>query len=141
SDFQFETHAAPPRCCLKAARVLAIVFSALPVFAQYAGPAILSRGDAPAAMSRATISFRPYATIKAGYDTGLAGPSVTEAGGIARDSSFGTVLGWGVEGSHSWKHTRIGLDYGGSFNYYANTRFLRTIEESLLFGLNHQFTR
>ena len=52
-------------------RVLTLFGLTLPAFAQYAGPAILSRGEAPAAMSAPEIKFRPFVEFTAGYQTEL----------------------------------------------------------------------
>jgi hypothetical protein len=126
---------------LNAVRVLAILTLALPVFAQYAGPAVLSRGDAPAALVSPRISFRPFASVSAMYDTGLAGVGVTESGEIGNRASSGVNLQWGVSGAHSWKRTTIGLYYRGGFNYFAKTTFFTSLEQSLLLGVSHQLSR
>ena len=41
-------------------QALAVLALSIPAFAQYAGPAILSRGEAPSAMGEPQITFRPY---------------------------------------------------------------------------------
>jgi hypothetical protein len=53
-----------------------LLFLAAPAFAQFGGPAILSRGDAPAAMSVPQIDFIPFLSLVGVYDTGLATVSV-----------------------------------------------------------------
>ena len=56
---------------------LAVVAALLPAaYAQYGGPAILTRGQAPTGMSSAQIDFRPFVTFDGDYDNGLNGVSV-----------------------------------------------------------------
>jgi hypothetical protein len=127
---------------LKLVRALTLFGLALPVFAQYAGPAILSRGEAPAAMSAPEIKFRPFVEFSAGYETGLAGVAVTDSqGNLPNAESYNLVLGWGVSGSHNWKHTKLGLDYRGSLGHYPQQSTYDSVSQSFLLGLTHQVTR
>lgn len=90
-------------------RVFGVLVLSLPALAQYAGPAILSRDEAPAAMEAPQVSFRPYFDVNAVYDTGLAGVFVTDAqGDLANAASTGVAVAGGVSGSHNWKHTKLG---------------------------------
>ena len=114
----------------------------MPVFAQYAGPAILSRDEAPAAMEAPQISFRPYFDVNAIYDTGLAGVIVTDAqGDLANSASAGVEVAGGISGSHNWKHTKLGLDYHGSLYHYFKQTYYDNTNHSLLLSLTHQFSR
>lgn len=128
---------------MKWGHVLALCSCALPVFAQsqYGGPAILSRGEAPAAMSVPEIDFRPYVGFYATYSSGLANVSVNDQGGLANESSFGGALSWGISGTHSWKHTKLGLDYDGSLPFYFKNTAYDSISQSFLMGLTHQLSR
>lgn len=122
-------------------RVVLVLVGAVPLYAQYAGPAILSRGDAPAAMASPQISFRPFVEISGIYDTGLTGVAVTDKGQLANTAAAGIDLGFGVSGSHSWRHTEIGLDYHGDVQHYDVATQYDNINQSLLLGIKHQFTR
>ncbi|MGP8246073.1 MAG: hypothetical protein ACLQVN_16335 [Bryobacteraceae bacterium] len=122
-------------------RLIAILGLAVPAFAQYAGPAILSRGEAPTAMAADQIDFRPYLTITGVYDTGLAGVSVNSQGEIGNASSYGLEFAGGISGVHSWKHTKIGLDYHGDVHHYFSTTYYDNTDQTLLLGITHQFTR
>lgn len=113
----------------------------MPLFAQYAGPAILSRGEAPSAMTGPQIEFRPFVEVTGIYDTGLAGVAVNDQGQIGNAASGGLRVGWGVSGSHNWRHTELGLDYHGDVNYYSGTTYFDSSDHSLLLGLRHQFSR
>ena len=55
------------------------------------------------------------------YDSGLNGVAVDANGALVNDASYGVSVGFGVSGFHSWKHTRIGLDYSGGFSHYAKS--------------------
>jgi hypothetical protein len=92
-------------------------------------------------MSSPQISFRPFVEVSGVYDTGLAGVAVNSQGDLATEASAGVQLAWGVSGSHSWRHTQIGLDYHGDILHYAATTFYDSTDQSLLFGVKHQFTR
>ncbi|MBZ5622517.1 MAG: hypothetical protein LAQ69_27855 [Acidobacteriia bacterium] len=123
-------------------RVLALFVWALPIFAQYAGPAILSRGEAPAAMSSPEIKFRPFVEFNAIYDTGLSGVAVTDAQGTLPNlSSYGLNLSWGVSGMHRWRHTQLGLDYHGGLSHFVQQSSYDSVDQSILLGITHQITR
>jgi len=122
-------------------RPLAALFLlSAPLWAQFAGPAILSRGEAPTTIDRAQITFRPFVEARASYDTALSGVAVTPAGEIAHTSSLGTGLVWGVSGAHSWRHTFAGVQYRGSINHYARQTYYDNVDQSLLFSVVHQFS-
>jgi hypothetical protein len=126
---------------LKLARVFALLGTALPALAQYAGPAILTRGEAPAAMAAPLISFRPYLEVSGIYDTGLAGVYVTNPqGDLANTAAAGVELAGGVSGVHSWKHTKVGLDYQGSISHYNKQTYYDSANQSLMLGVTHQFS-
>jgi hypothetical protein len=120
---------------------IAVLSLVAPVYGQYAGPAILSRGEVPAAMSEATIQFRFFGAVMGTYDTGLATIAVNDQGGLATDSSAGVNLAGGIGGSHSWAHTKLGLDYRGSISYYTQKTLYNSANQALLLGISHQFSR
>src|SRR4051794_10982749 len=96
---------------------------AAPAFAQFGGPAVLTRGQAPTGMSVTQIDFRPFVTFEGNYDTGLNGVSVDPNGKPVDASGGGLPLPAGVSGLHSWKHTLLGLDYRLSFRHYFTQSF------------------
>ncbi len=126
---------------MKLERVVALFCLAAPMFGQYAGPAILTRGEAPAAMSAPDIYFRPFVEFTGIYDTGLAAVAVKPNGELANSSAFGLMLAWGLSGTHSWRHTKVGLDYRGSLSHYFRTTSYDGIDQSLLLGVSHQLSR
>jgi hypothetical protein len=111
------------------------------VFAQYAAPAILTRGEAPAAMAAPQISFQPFVEIGGTYDTGLAGPVANSQAQLGTLASYGIDVSGGVSGARSWKRTRIGLSYNVSLVRYAKSTSYDSLNQSLLLGLTHQFAR
>ena len=120
---------------------VAILICGLPVWAQYAGPAVLSRGDIPSAMEAPQLSFRPFVEVNAIYDTGLTGVGLTSEGQLPNISSGGVQVAGGVSGAHSWRHTQIGVDYYGDVREYPNASFYDGTDQSLMLGIKHQFTR
>jgi hypothetical protein len=126
---------------LKVVRAIAALVSAYPLFAQYGGPAILARGQSPAAMSASQIDFRPFLTLNGSYDEGLNGVSVDSKGALVNDSSYGVSVGFGVSGFHSWKHTRIGLDYSGGFSHYVRSYYDGFSGQTLNLSISHQMSR
>src|SRR5665811_281979 len=103
---------------------------AMPVFAQYAGPAILARGEAPAAMAAPQIDFRPYVDITGAYDTGLSGVAVNAQGQLGNEASYGLEVTAGISGTHSWRHTKIGLDYRASFRRFLHNTSYDSTDQS-----------
>jgi hypothetical protein len=126
---------------LNPGRVLAVLAWAMPVFAQYAGPAILSRGEAPAAMASPQIDFRPFVELSGVYDTGLSGVAVNSQGQLGNEASAGLELTAGISGVHSWKHTKIGLDYRGSVRRYTQATSYDSTDQSLMLGIVQQVSR
>ena len=113
----------------------------LPAAAQFAGPAILTRGEAPAAMGKPQIDFRPFAAISGGFSSGLAGVGVSETGDFPNYSSATINASWGVSGIHSWRRTKLGLDYSGSVSHYFNQGRFDSLNHSLSLGINEQISR
>ena len=92
-------------------------------------------------MSATQIDFRPFVSLMGTYDTGLNGVAVDASGAPINDASLGVSVNFGVSGFHSWKHTRIGLDYAGGFSHYAKSFYDGVNSQSLQLSITHQFTR
>jgi hypothetical protein len=121
---------------------MAILIATLaPLRAQYGGPAVLTRGQAPVAMAPSQIDFRPFLEVNAGYDAGLNGVSVDPSGNSTNSSSTALEATAGVSGLHSWKHTTLGLDYRASFRHYTRQSFYDGTDQLLLMSLTHMITR
>ncbi len=126
---------------LKSISVLLLLSLPAPLFSQYSGPAILSRGEAPAAMAAPQMDFQPFVEASAVYDTGLAGVAVNDQGQLASASSAGVSVAWGINGVHSWRHTRVGLSYHGSLMLYTQQTQFSNLDQSLMLGITHQISR
>jgi hypothetical protein len=114
----------------------------LPAFAQYAGPAILSRGEAPAAMSAPQVDFAVSVSLSANYTTGLSQIGAPNSQGqLATASGEGAGIGLGISGTHSWKHTKLGVNYTGGYSYYPDSNTYNGITQGLSVGLTHQLSR
>ena len=122
-------------------RVIAALAIVSPLFAQYGGPAILARGQSPGPMAASQIDFRPFVSLTGTYDTGLNGVSVTANGIPVNDASYGVSIGFGVSGLHSWKHTKIGLNYSGDFSHYSKSFYDGLNSQSFQLSLTHQLMR
>jgi hypothetical protein len=114
---------------------------AAPILAQYDGPAILLRGEAPASMQGAAIDFRPFFAFGLGYTAGLSGVSVDPAGNTINDASLNMEVSGGVSGNHSWKHVKVGMDYRGSFRHNTRSSFFDGTDQTLSLGLTDRLTR
>ena len=126
---------------LKQLRAFVIFGLALPAWAQYAGPAILSRGEAPAAMSASTVDFAFTVALTANYSKGLLGVTTNSQGQLLNQSSYGGGVTLGLSGLHRWRHTSLGVHYSGSFYDYVNASYFAGMNQGISLGLTHQFSR
>ena len=122
-------------------KAMALLAWASPMLAQYGGPAILIRGQAPSAMTASQIDFQPFLSLSGTYNTGLGGVSVDPQGKPTNDASYGGSVAAGISGTHSWKHTRLGLNYSISATHYAQASFFDGVNQSLSLGLTHVLSR
>ncbi len=125
---------------MKLLRGLVMFGMALPAFAQYAGPAILSRGEAPAALNVPSIDFALSMSLGATYTDGLIGINANNQENLARKATYGGSFTLGLSGSHSWKHTHIGMAYSGSVSAYASAP-ITGVAQGISLGISHQFSR
>ena len=92
-------------------------------------------------MASPQIEFRPYADLTGVYDTGLSGVAVNSQGQLGNETSPGLELTYGISGVHSWRHTKIGLDYRGSIRRYLHDTSYDSTDQSLMLGIVHQVSR
>lgn len=119
----------------------AFLLVAAPAFAQYGGPAILSRGEAPSAMNTPQIDFVPFLSLIGVYTNGLQGVSVNSEGQLPSVDSKGVELDFGISGVHSWKHTKISLNYWGAAREYSPASYYSGVDQALNLGITEQFSR
>ena len=120
---------------------LALLIAAPPLCAQYGGPAVLTRGQAPAAMAASQIDFRPFLSLTGGYEQGINGVGVDPNGQVFNVSSYTVEGTGGVSGVHSWRRTTVGLDYSISLRHYPGHSFYDGFDQRMLLSVTHQFTR
>src|ERR1039457_7077639 len=92
-------------------------------------------------MSTSQIDFRPFVSVTGVYDTGMNGVSVDANGTPVNDASYGVSLGFGISGSHAWKHTRVGLNYSSGFTHYQKSFYDGVSSQSLQLSVIHQLSR
>jgi hypothetical protein len=92
-------------------------------------------------MATPQLDFRPFLEVTGTYDTGLTGVSLDSNGQLAGKDAYGVQLSGGVSGVHSWKHTKVGLDYAGSINHYFQKTYFDGSNQSLALGITHEFSR
>jgi hypothetical protein len=109
-------------------------------YGQYAGPALLTRGEAPGASARPSVAFRPFVEIVGLYDTGLTAVTLTESGELKSQASAGARLTFGIGGTRRWRHTDLGITYRGSISHYIKQHYYDSMSHSLLLGVNHEFS-
>ena len=92
-------------------------------------------------MSVPQLDFRPYVEISGVYDTGLAGVSVNSQGELGNAVGEGVLISGGVSGLHSWRRTKIGLNYSASFAHYTQQTYYDYVNQNLLLSVTQQLAR
>src|SRR6516225_8745607 len=87
------------------------------------------------------IDFRPFIEVAGVYDTGLTGVIVNDQGQLGNTDAAGVEISGGISGTHSWRHTLLGLDYRGSYRHYDRQTFYDGSDQSLLLGVTQQLSR
>lgn len=131
----------PKEHILNYLRAVALLAVAAPLHAQYGGPAVLTRGQAPAAMAASQIDFRPIFSLTGGYDSGLNGVGVDPNGQPFNVSSYTVEATAGISGVHSWRHTSVGLDYSASVRHFPGHSFYDGFDQRLQLSVTHQLSR
>jgi hypothetical protein len=126
---------------LKIFRPILLILFTYPLFAQFEGPAVLSRGESPTTMTETKIKFRPYVGLSGTYSTGLSGVGLSNTGELANVSSYGATLNWGVGGLHLWKRGKLGLDYAGSVSHYSRESTFDSVGQTFMMAVTQQLSR
>jgi hypothetical protein len=92
-------------------------------------------------MAASQIDFRPFVTVNGSYDSGLNGVAVDANGALVNDASFGVDIGFGISGLHSWKHTKVGLNYSSGYSHYSKSFYDGITSQSLQLSITHQLSR
>jgi hypothetical protein len=146
SDFElrfiYSARNRPKEHILNNLRALGLLLAvAAPLHAQYGGPAVLTRGQAPAPMAASQIDFRPVLSVMGGYDYGLNGVGVNPNGRVFNVSAYSIQATGGVSGVHSWRRTSVGLDYSASIRHFFGNSYYDGFDQRLLLSVAHQFSR
>ena len=121
--------------------VLAPLFTLL-LYGQgsYTGPSILSRPGGPSNQPATTLSFRPYASIRGIYDTGLTGFSVNEAGELPDTDAGGVEVAIGAYAYRNWQRTMAAFQYTGDYRHYSGKTSYNGSNHFGTFGVTRQQT-
>jgi hypothetical protein len=126
---------------LKPLRAFAILGLVLPAFAQYASPAILSRGEAPAGMSEVPNGFNFSVELTAEYTNSVFGvPAQNAQGQLPNPSALGGGVTLTISESHNWEETHLDLNYTGTFRDFAQTTSYSGLSQGLSFSASHLFS-
>jgi hypothetical protein len=110
--------------------------------ADYGGPSVLSRGMAPSITARhADIEFRPRVGVNGTCDNGLMSVSVDVHGRVPNVFACGVEVNAGISGFHTWRKTKVGVDYSGSYRHYPRSSFYDGTDQLLTLGVSHQLAR
>lgn len=123
--------------------VSAVLLAQLPQqTAEYGGPSVLSRGEAPSRYGRSgDIAFRPYLGVTGIYDSGLFGVTVAPDGKLPNTDAVGVEVMAGLYGYHNWRRTTVGLDYRGNFRHYNRNTYYDGSDQFLTLGIGHQLSK
>jgi hypothetical protein len=109
----------------------------------YLGPGILTRGAGDiGTRSGQDVSMRFFANATGIYDNGLL-PYSTDGSGqlISVGGLYGVEAALGAYGVHAFRHSRLGLDYKGTYRHYAENTYYDGSDHTLSLGYTYQKSR
>ena len=128
-------------------RMIAIVLACCSTMtaqiSKYLGPGVLSRGAGDIGQRAGQdVSMRYFVSADGIYDTGLQPYSVDGTGQLANVGAlYGTEVSLGAYGVHNYHHSRLGLDYKGTYRHYPDNAFFDGTDHTLAIGYTHQKSR
>jgi hypothetical protein len=109
---------------------------------EYGGPSVLSRGGiASLRAPQRAVRIRPFFSLTANYDTGITPVSLTPAGQLPNDASFGAEAEAGLLGYHRWRGATLGIDYRGAYRHYTKNTFYNGTDQALTLVYTKKATR
>jgi hypothetical protein len=123
--------------------VLSLLFAFVgttPCLAQagFGGPSILSRGgNTPGRRGTELIGFNFYAGLTASYTTDSVGLGITPTGNGDNSVYTGSAV-MGLSGSHTWRHSGVGLDLRGGYSRASISSYLTGGEVSVDLAVSMQ---
>lgn len=106
----------------------------------YTGPSVLSRPGGPGNHRPTTLTFRPYASLSAIYDTGLTAFSVDRQGDLADENAAGIQANIGAYAYRYWKKNVAALQYTGDYRHYNRETYYDGSNHFLTLGVSRQHT-
>ncbi len=118
---------------------LGILAAALAEAQGFGGPAVMGRSlGAGIGRRSGQVRFRPFASVRAVYDSGLTAFRVNPDGTVGNSlGTAGIELNGGVYGSKSWRRTQLVASYLGGYRRYPGDSPFNGSEHSGTFGLSH----
>lgn len=108
----------------------------------YGGPSILSRGgDRPGQRAGEPVSLTVYGGVNASYISGLVPIATDDEGELASINRYQGSAFVGAYGTHVWRHSSLGVDYRGGYQYTNTRRVPRGLNHALSLGYQLQATQ
>jgi hypothetical protein len=89
-------------------------------------------------MQEPQIKFQPFLAVGASYSTGMSGVALNSQGQLTNADLYGASFSGGISGSHSWRHTSLGLNYHANYTIYSGGSAYNSFNQGLDLGLTHQ---
>ena len=125
------------------AMVLACCSTMTGQISSYLGPGILTRGAGDiGTRAGQDVDLRFFVNATGIYDNGLQPFSVDSTGQLATvNGLWGTEVALGAYGVHKFRHSRLGLDYKGTYRHYTEQSFYDGSDHQLALGYTYQPSR
>ncbi len=109
----------------------------------YQGPGIVSPGAGNIGMrSGEQVNLRYYAGVSGEVNTNLQPFALDAQGNLLRiHNLYGVDVNGGAYGVHHWKHSQLGLDYGGDYLHNVNSDTYNGSNQRLTLGYTVQPSR
>ena len=109
----------------------------------YQGPGVISRGVGDIGMrSGEQVNLRYYVGVSGEVNTNLQPFAVDAQGNLLRiHNLYGVDVNGGAYGVHHWKHSQLGLDYGGDYLRNVNSDSYNGSNQRLTLGYTVQPSR
>ena len=110
--------------------------------AGFGGPSVMGRSlGAGIARRSAQARFRPFATVRGVYDSGLSAFRLNPDGTVGDALGVGGVeVSGGIYGAKSWRRSQLAANYLGGYRRYPGDSPFNGSEHSGNFGLSYQPT-
>lgn len=108
----------------------------------FAGPTILTNGvGGVGRRAGQDVNLRYFGNINAIYDTGITPFAVKDGELYKPAAQFGVEAGLGAYGTHSFRHSVLGVDYSGNFRHYNSSSNYDGSNQMIDLGYTTQVSR